>query len=104
MERRQDGAVGLRDSGAEVLAEGLLLDEDVGGGNVAVDEAVCGVDVGAVLELYVALVGVLNAEDAEKADPERLRLSLLVSLAGPESGELAGGGLLVGGGGHGQKV
>ena len=39
-----------------------------------------------------------NAEDAEKAAPERLGLSLLVSLAGPEGDELAGVGLLGGDG------
>ena len=61
----------------EVLAEALLLDEHVRGGDIAVDEAVGGVDVRLVLELYEALVGISDAEDAEKASSLSSGSSLL---------------------------
>ena len=84
-------AVGLLDCGAEILAEGLLLDHNPRGGDVAVDETVGGVDVRLVLELDEALVGVVDAQDAQKPDPEGLCLALLIALASPKRDELAGG-------------
>ena len=68
---------------------------DVRRRDVAVDEAVGGIDVGLVLELDGAALGVLHAEQAQQPDPERLRLALFVALAGPKGGKFGGGLLLV---------
>ena len=53
----------MKGGGGEVAGDGFLLDEDVGGRDVGVDEAVGGVHVGGVLELDEGF-GRFDAEDA----------------------------------------
>jgi len=83
LEGSQDASVTLRNARTQRLAEALLLDKHMRRGNVAVDEAMGGVDVRLVLELYERF-WTWNAECPQEREPEGLALPLLVALAFPE--------------------
>ena len=91
LEWRKACAVRLRVSLCEVYVDGLLLNEDVRGGDVSVDKTGVG-ELDTLLELY-GVGGLWRSEDvAEQGDPIALRLLFLVAAVFPLDGEVAGGG------------
>ena len=94
LERGEQGAVGLPDGGAKVLAHALLLNHHLRGRNVDVDEV--GDSLVGKPFLYLVLKldkanEVLDAENAhQQVEPKFLTFALLVALAGPFLDKLVG--------------
>ena len=96
LERGQLGPVRLGDGLAQVLAQALLLDHDMGGGDGPVDEA-------GVVEVHLLLKGdeILRMFHpiyiAQQREPEGLTVAFFISAVFPDLGKALRGGLLVDG-------